>query len=75
MLDGPILKEGSKFWLNRVDSWVTVFNEQSVGLTGSVRSRDCMHLVVILAILALTHIGDHFGFMATLVLCSGMRCR
>ena len=44
-----------------------MFGEQSIGVTGSIRSRVFVCLMVLLAILALTRIGDHFGFVAMMV--------
>ena len=48
--------------------------QQSAAVIGSRRFRGFMCLMVLLAILALTHIGNHFGFEATLVLYGGMKC-
>ena len=74
MLDEPIMENDSKFWLNKGDSWVTTFGEQSICVIGLIRFRGFMCLMVLVAILALTHIGDHFDFVVIPILCDGMKC-
>ena len=51
-----------------------MFGEKSIGVLGSRRFRGFVCLMVLLAILAPTSIGNHFGFVTILVLCGGMKC-
>ena len=55
------------------DSGVTVSYEQSIAVVDLKRFRDSVHLIVLLAIRALTHTGDCFSFIGTPILHGGMK--
>ena len=62
-----------KFLLNKGDLGVNVYSVQFIAIVDSRRFKGSVHLMVLLAILALTRMGNRFVFVGTHVLRGGMK--